>query len=108
MPSEEIMEQASDLIVGGLSLAGFIILAVQAIKVSGLIGEEHVAKVPWAVAGAFLVLKAVEAAYPPSAPIIAGVLQAFAGAVAAVLSYFYGLKPVARAIGSGLSSSDLE
>ena len=95
-----------DLIVGGVSLAAFVLLAVQALKISGL-PEEKLGYAPWAVAGAFLVLKGVEAFYPASAPIIAGVLQAIFGAVGAILAYFYGLKPVARAIGQ-ITRADLD
>lgn len=102
------MEQFQDLIVGGVSVAGFIILAMQALKVSGIVNEDNAGYAPWAIGGLLLVLYAVGAIFPPAAPIIAQALQAVAGVVVAVLGYFYGLKPVARALAANLSVSDLE
>ena len=100
------MEQ--DLIVAGVSLGAFIILLVQAIKVTGLLPEEKIGYAPWASALLFLVLYGVEAAVPEAAPYISAVLKAVFGAVSAVLIYFYGVKPSVRALGAKISSEDLE
>lgn len=101
------MEQFQDLIVGGVSLAGFIVLAVQALKQLPFVDEDNVAYLPWAVGGVFLVLYAVGALYPPAAPVIEAALQAIAGVLAAVLAYSYGIKPVVRNIAANLSINDL-
>ena len=96
-----------DLIVAGVSLGVYIILAVQAIKVTGLLPAEKIGYVPWALAALFLGLGAVEQLYPISAVYIEAVLKALFGAVSAVLIYFYGVKPSAKALGSGITSEDL-
>lgn len=97
----------TDLIVAGVSAGAFIILTVQALKISGLTSEEWLKRTPWIVGGVFLVLFGVEQAYAPAAPYIAAVLKAVGGVVSAVLVYFYGLKPVASAIAENLTSGDI-
>jgi len=102
------MEQFQDLIVGGVSLAGFIVLAVQALKFLPFVNDENIAYVPWAVGGGFLVLYVVAAAFPPAAPYIEAALKAVTGVMAAVLAYFYGLKPIAKNLAGNVSADDLE
>jgi len=97
-----------DLIVAGVSLGAFIILVVQALKVTGVVPAEKLGMAPWITAAVFLALFGVESAYPPAAPYIETVLKAAFGAVSAVLIYFYGAKPVFKSIGSNLTSDDLE
>lgn len=102
------MENFQDLIVGGVSLAGFIVLAVQALKLLPFVDEDNVAYLPWAVGGLFLLLYAVGAIFPAAVPVIEAALQAIAGVLAAVLAYSYGLKPVVRNLAANLSVNDLE
>jgi len=97
-----------DLIVAGVSLGAFIILVIQALKVTEVVPAEKLGLAPWITAAVFLVLFAAERAFPPAAPYIEGLLKAVFGAVSAVLIYFYGVKPVSKSIGANLTSEDLE
>jgi len=107
-PLKEEKMEITDLVVGGVSLGGFIILAVQALKQLPFVNDENVAYLPWGVGFVFLALYAVQAAYPPSAPFIAEALKAIAGTMAAVLGYVYGLKPAVQNLAAKLTISDLE
>lgn len=99
--------EPKDLLVAGFSLAGFIVLVVQALKVGG-VGEEWIARAPWITALVFLALSAVEQTVPGSEVYIQAVLTAIVGAASAVVGYFYALKPLAQKFGAKVSVDDLE
>jgi len=99
----------TDLVVAGISLAGFIIVVVQALKVSGLRDERWLGWAPWLTALVFLLLKVLETLYPVASVAISGVLTAVVGAASAVLGYFYALKPAAQSLfGQKVTTAELE
>jgi len=98
----------NDLVVAGISLAGFVVLVVQALKVSGVTDAAWLGRTPWITAGVFLALKSLEHFLPASAPYIAYALDAVVGAAGAILGYFYALKPLAHRFGAVVTATDIE
>ena len=97
----------SELVVGGLKAAGFILLAVQALKVYGFVSGETAPKAAMFTALGLGVVSAVEQLFPETAPYIATFLQVFAGALAAGLGYEYLVRPGLERVGISVSSADL-
>ena len=97
-----------DLLLQGFSLAGLIVLVVQALKVSGVQDEKWLGLAPWLTAIVALILYGLVLFVPAAGPIVEGALKAVIGAVGAVLGYFYAVKPAGRAIGVSMSTGDIE
>lgn len=98
---------SSELVVGGLQVAGFILLAVQGLKVFGFVSGENAPKAAVITALVLGVVGTVENLFPASAPYIATFLQSIAGALAAGLGYEYLVRPTLERFGVSVSSTDL-
>lgn len=92
-------------IIGTVAL--FVFLTVQGIKVFGLIKEGQEGKFALGSAAVVGVLLSVAEFYPPAAPFISIGLVLYVGALVGGLFYKYIAKPVVEAFVGNISTDDL-
>ena len=96
------------LVIAGVQLGAFLVLAVQSLKFLGVTEEKWLRLGPVVAAVAFGAVYAVEFFAPASKPIVDIVFQIIVAVMTAVLGYNYVAKPVAEAFGLKVSSGDIE
>lgn len=98
----------TEIIVGGIELGAFIILAVQVVKVMGLENELWLKLSPVIAGVFFAALFAVEALVPGAAQYVDMAIKAIVGIGSAVLGYKYAIKPGLENLGVPVSRASLE
>jgi len=96
------------LVIAGVQLGAFLVLAVQSLKFLGVTEEKWLRLGPVVAAAAFGIVYAVELFVPASKPIVDVVFQIVVAIMTAVLGYGYIAAPVAKALGLKVSVSDIE
>jgi hypothetical protein len=96
------------LVIAGVQLGAFLVLAVQSLKFLGVSDEKWLKLGPVIAAAAFGIVYAVELFVPASKPIVDIVFQIVVAIMTAVLGYGYIAKPVAEAFGLKVSSGEIE
>ena len=96
------------LVIAGVQLGAFLVLAVQSLKFLGVTEEKWLRLGPVVAAVAFGAVYAVELFVPASKPIVDVVFQIVVAIMTAVLGYGYIAAPVAKALGLKVSVSDIE
>lgn len=104
---EEIIVSLLDLTVIA-TVALFVFLTVQGLKVFGFVEEGNEGKLALGSAGVVAVLLAVGELFPPAAPFIILAIRFYVGALVGGLFYKYIAKPVVEAFVGNITTDDLK
>jgi hypothetical protein len=105
---EEALQEALQLVIGGVPIALGVFLTVQGLKVYGIVSEtSQVGKAAIASGLFFGVLSAVAQAFPVAAPYIEIAFVTYVGSMIAGLFYEYIAAPILERFGAKMSTESL-